>query len=159
MKRQELAAGSKPARCFRRRDPVGGGCSETLEETVSITADKSFQSSHGPLTASSHAQSSPMLRHTFPSLKELPRDFGCQVSFPPPQGELFFLDLGLTSSWPVMSILKMEDDYITASPCSRRKSCLRPVRSTARLCRGLSSQCPLLSSSATGDIRSAQKSL
>lgn len=38
MKRQELAAGSKPDRCFRR-DSIGGGCSDTLKETASITAD------------------------------------------------------------------------------------------------------------------------
>lgn len=101
MKRQELAAGSKPARCFRMRDPVGSGCSETPKETVSITANKNLQSSHGPPTASRHAHSKSLTAegahlhlNTLPSLKGLPGDFRCLVSFPPPHAELFFFRSG-----------------------------------------------------------------
>lgn len=108
------------------RDPRGDGEHHSRQEPPKFTW-ASYCLKPFPLLKLVSLESSPTLRHTFPSLKELPRDFGCQVSFPSPQGELFFSDLGLTSLWPVMSILKMEDDYITASPCSRRKSYLRPV--------------------------------
>ena len=54
----------------------------------------------------------------------------------------FFLVMSETSSWPVMSIVKMEDGCVSAGPLLSRASFPRPAHSLAFLCHILS---PVLS--------------
>lgn len=165
MKRQELAAGSKPARCFRRDSVGGGGVVMSRGQWGFLSTTRTSKGHLGPPPASGHAhsesllaESSSILRNTFPPLKERPWDFGCRVLFQAPYCGLLF-----RSGFNVLMACNVHPEdgrpLITASPFFSRKSFARPVAFYSTFLSPSFSPVSSLSHSAIADTRAGQKSL